>query len=95
VVDAAQPIQDVIDHWRKLVAVEMEAYAVHLACRDAVDPVPAFLCMKAISDFAANKDDNARDYGAYTAAELCYRFLIEEWENLHLDPAATVVPASD
>lgn len=46
----------------------------------------AFLCFKSICDFATDKGDDWQHYAAYTAAEVCYRFLIEEWEALHLDP---------
>jgi nucleoside phosphorylase len=88
VVDARQPIVDILDHWRKLIGVEMEAYGVHLACQDAAQPETAFLCLKSICDFAADKSDDWQDYAAYTAAELCHRFLTDEWEDLHLEPAA-------
>ena len=86
VLNTRQPVDDVLDHWRKLIGVEMDAYGVHLACRDAAEPQPAFLCMKSICDFAADKTDDWQDYAAYTAAELCHRFLAEEWENLYLNP---------
>lgn len=82
VIDAAQPVLDVIEHRRKLVGVEMEAYGVHLACQNALHPAPEFLCLKSISDFAAGKTDEWRDYAAYTAAELCYSFVTEEWDTL-------------
>ena len=87
VLDAKKPMLDVIEHWRKLIGVEMEAYGVHLACQNARLPQPEFFCMKSISDFAAGKNDEWRDYAAYTAAQLCYRFLIEEWENIFPDVA--------
>lgn len=87
VLDTRQPIEDVRDHWRKLIGVEMEAYGVHIACQEAVDPAPMFLCMKSICDFAADKKDDWQDYAAFTAAELCHRFLIEEWETLFPEPA--------
>lgn len=86
VIDVKQPVQDILEHWRKLIGIEMEAYAVHLACENAARPKPEFLCMKSICDFATDKIDLWRDYAAYTSAELFYRFLTEEWENFHLDP---------
>jgi nucleoside phosphorylase len=82
VIDAEQPVLDVLEHWRKLIGVEMEAYGVHLACQTAASPSPEFLCIKSICDFAAKKTDDWQDYAAFTAAELCHRFLTEEWENL-------------
>jgi nucleoside phosphorylase len=85
VIDAEQPVLDVIEHWRKLIGVEMEAYGVHLACHSAASPSPEFLCIKSICDFATKKTDDWQDYAAFTAAELCHRFLTEEWENLITD----------
>lgn len=82
VVDVPKPVMDVMEHWRKLIGIEMEAYAAHLACHHAIAPPCEFLCMKSISDFAGGNKDEWRDYAAYTSAQLCYRFLIEEWENL-------------
>jgi nucleoside phosphorylase len=84
VLATSKPIDDIVEHWRKLVGIEMEAYAVHVACRDAVEPPPAFLCLKSICDFATEKDDTWQEYAAYTAAQFCHRFLKVEWENLHL-----------
>ncbi|WP_437893320.1 phosphorylase family protein [Sorangium sp. So ce124] len=82
VVDAKPPIDEVVEHWRKLIGVEMEAYAVHRACKDTIEPQPKFLCLKSISDFAQDKEDAWRAYAAFTAAEFCYRFLVAEWEGL-------------
>jgi nucleoside phosphorylase len=84
VVDAQPSVDGIVDHWRKLVGLEMEAYAVHRACKDTIEPQPKFLCLKSISDFAQDKDDAWRDYAAFTAAELCYQFLVAEWEWLFL-----------
>jgi nucleoside phosphorylase len=82
VIDNRKPVKDVLEHWRKLIGVEMEAYAVHRACKDAVTPAPMYLCLKSICDFAQNKGDAWQPYAAFTAAQLCHRFLIAEWENL-------------
>ncbi|MCB9868105.1 MAG: hypothetical protein H6816_15870 [Phycisphaerales bacterium] len=86
VVDTSQPMLDVLDHWRKLVGVEMEAYGAHLATQTAVSPAPEFICMKSICDFATAKTDDWQDYAAFTASRLLHRFLVNEWENLFLDP---------
>ena len=82
VVDAPQQLQEVQTHWRKLIGIEMEAYAVHRACHDTLSPEPKFLCLKSICDFAQHKADNWQHYAAYTAAEFCYHFLTQEWESL-------------
>ncbi|WP_073562119.1 hypothetical protein [Archangium sp. Cb G35] len=101
VVDSRQSVRSVLTHWRKLIGIEMEAYGVHRACLDTMSPPPMFACFKSICDFAQNKSDAWQKYAAYTAAEFCYRFLINEWENLHLneprpetqDETAPTIPA--
>lgn len=87
VLGTSLPIDDIRNQARKLIGVEMEAYGVHLACRESFDPAPMFLCMKSICDFAAGKNDDWQDYAAYTAAQLCVRFLLEEWESLFFEPS--------
>ena len=84
VLTSEESVAVIVEHWRKLVGVEMEAHGVHLACRETHDPSPAFLCLKSICDFVEGKDDNWQQYAAYTAAQALYRFLVEEWENLRL-----------
>ena len=84
VLDAKSPVRDQMLHWRKLIGVEMEAHAVHRACHDTLRPPPAFICMKAICDFAENKDDAWQPYAAYTSSSLFFRFLKAEWERLKL-----------
>jgi nucleoside phosphorylase len=82
VLDTRGPIEEVERRWRKLVGVEMEAYAVHCACQEARSPVPEYLCAKSICDFAEDKKDHWQSFAAFTAAEFCHQFLIEEWEKL-------------
>lgn len=82
VINSSGPVKDVMEHWRKLIGIEMEAYAVHRACKDAVTPAPMYLCLKSICDFAEDKSDDWQPYAAFTAAQLCHRFLVAEWENL-------------
>lgn len=84
VINHSQPVQDIKEHWRKLIGIEMEAYAVHFACRNTVDPQPVFLGLKSVCDFATKKEDSWQKYAAFTSAEFCHSFLIAEWENLHL-----------
>jgi len=81
VLQTDQPIQEVMQHWRKLAGVEMEAHAVHRACNDTIDPPPLFLCAKSICDFAEGKSDDWQHYAAYTATQFVYRFVTSEWED--------------
>jgi nucleoside phosphorylase len=82
VIDSKPPVDQIRRSWRKLVGLEMEAYAVHRACKDTIEPPPKFLCLKAVCDFAENKEDVWQRYAAFTAAELCHRFLVAEWDIL-------------
>jgi nucleoside phosphorylase len=83
VVAARETVDATKEHWRKLIGIEMEAYGVHHASQLAVHPPPMFLCMKSICDFAGpDKNDDWQDYAAFTAAQLCHRFLMEEWDTL-------------
>jgi len=78
----AKTINNALAQWRKLSAVEMEAYAVHRACNDTIDPPPVFLCAKSICDFATAKDDRWQFYAAYTSARFTHMFITAEWETL-------------
>ncbi|CAM4504499.1 hypothetical protein COEX109129_35180 [Corallococcus exiguus] len=80
-------VDDIGLHWRKLIGLEMEAYAVHCACRDTVSPETPYLAFKAVCDFAdGSKADDWQPYAAYTAAQSLHHFLVAEWENLVLPP---------
>lgn len=82
VINAKEPVEEILRHQRKVIGLEMEAYGVHCACRDAIQPEPLFLCFKSICDFAHDKADGWQDYAAYTAASFTWCFLRSEWENL-------------
>lgn len=82
VLDSAARVDEITRHYRKVVGVEMEAFAVHSACRDTISPPPEFLCFKAICDFATDKNDGWQAYAAFTAASLSIRFLRAEYESL-------------
>ena len=84
VLNTTTPLLETMEHWRKLVGVEMEAYATHFACHNAVDPSTAFLCAKSISDFAEQKEDRWQSYARFTAAQFVFKFLTDEWDELHL-----------
>jgi nucleoside phosphorylase len=82
VVDDATRVVEIEDHWRKLIGVEMESYAVYRACSEAPQPRPDFVAFKAVCDFAASKSDSWQEYAAYTAAEFAAEFLRSEWHAL-------------
>jgi nucleoside phosphorylase len=82
VVQSNRPIERTLSQWRKLSAVEMEAYAVHRAATDTVHPAPVFICAKSICDFAKGKSDDWQPYAAFTSARFIHRFICTEWSNI-------------
>ncbi len=83
VVAATSRVEEVKEHWRKLIGLEMEAYGVGLACQETLMPPVPYLCMKAVCDFAdAAKADNWQHYAAYTAARTAEFFISQEWDRI-------------
>lgn len=72
-----QIINLVIHHQRKLIAFDMEAYAVMLSGFLACEPKPTTVVMKSISDFGEGKNDQYQKYAAYTSARVLDLFLKE------------------
>lgn len=67
---------------RKLMGIEMEAYAIYSAASFATHPRPIPLVIKSICDFAdENKNDNIQDYAAYTSAQILYEYVLRYLEN--------------
>lgn len=70
---------DIEEHWRKLIGVEMETYGVYYAASKTSNNPPLFLSFKSVCDFAdPNKSDGWRGYAAYTSSQYCYRFLVND-----------------
>lgn len=83
VIANTSPMRDIKQHWRKLMGVEMETYAVYRAALEAVPTPPLYVSFKAICDFASSaKADDWQDYAAYTAAQYCYRFIRNDLEEI-------------
>ncbi|MDF5740061.1 MULTISPECIES: 5'-methylthioadenosine/S-adenosylhomocysteine nucleosidase family protein [unclassified Nostoc] len=83
VINDSQAVSYIQRNWRKLVGIEMEAYGVYFAASQAIEPAPYFWCFKSVCDFAdGNKDDNYQRYAAFTSAEYCHYFLINDVERL-------------
>jgi nucleoside phosphorylase len=60
---------------RKVVGLEMEAYAIFQAAHLAREPRPKVLIAKSVSDFAnSRKNDDAQQYAAFTSARFIYEF---------------------
>ncbi|WP_319405146.1 hypothetical protein [uncultured Desulfosarcina sp.] len=61
---------------RKLLGIEMEAYAIYSAAFEAIPPKPIAFSAKAVVDFAdGNKDDSYHEYAAYTSSEVVKTFI--------------------
>lgn len=70
VVARAAMVQEVQLQHRKLLAIDMEAYGIAIAATESVLPVPEFIIVKGVSDFAdEDKGDSRRDYAAFMSAQ--------------------------
>lgn len=85
VIDNPLAILEIQKHWRKLIGVEMETYAVYRACSEAPEPQPRFVSFKAVCDFAAEKTDTWQPYAAFMASEFAVGFLRTQWDSLWSD----------
>lgn len=70
-------IERVIQHQRKFMGFDMEAYAVMLSGTLASAPKPTTVVMKSVSDFGEGKSDQYQRYAAYTSARVLDLFLKE------------------
>ena len=67
------------DQNRKVIAIEMEAYGVYLACRTSATPRPKCFAAKAVCDFGTPpKTDEHQRYAAYTSASFIYEFALDQ-----------------
>ena len=82
VVSSPTIVQVELRRWRKLVGIEMETYAVHRACADAIRPSPMFLSCKAVSDSASHKDRTFRKFAAWMSAAFLDIILEDHLEQL-------------
>ena len=64
-------------HLRQADGLDMEAYGMYYAARNALQPKPIPICMKAISDFAdREKSDIHQAYAAYVSAKFMQYFVL-------------------
>lgn len=70
-------IERVLEHERKFMGFDMEAYSVMLAGTVAPSPKPYTIVMKAVSDFGEGKTDVYQKYAAYTSARVMDLFIQE------------------
>lgn len=70
-------ISRVLEHNRKFMGFDMEAYAVMLAGTIAPSPKPNTIVIKSVSDFGDGKTDKYQKYAAYTSAQVMDLFIKE------------------
>jgi nucleoside phosphorylase len=63
--------EDVQDHWRKLLGIDLETYGVYYAANHVIEPRPSVVAIKSVTDFAdEEKDDKWREYAAFTSSRV-------------------------
>ena len=64
---------------RKLLGLEMEAYAMYYSANNCSNPKPIAMALKSISDFAnKQKNDMYQSYASYCSAKVLYEFIMRE-----------------
>ncbi len=68
--------EQIREQHRKILGIEMEAYAIYAAANEAMNPKPIAFCAKSVVDFAdPNKEDKFQRYSAYTSAQVLTHFV--------------------
>lgn len=68
--------EQIREQHRKLLGIEMEAYAIYAAANGAMNPKPIAFSAKSVVDFAdTKKEDKFQSYGAYTSAQVLKYFV--------------------
>ena len=81
VVQSKNVVDEILSNYRKVVGLEMEAYAIFQAAYLARVPRPKVLVAKSISDFAdRHKSDEWQQYAAFTSAQFIYEFFTNATE---------------
>lgn len=61
----------IVTQQRKMLGVDMEAFAIAWACHEALEPQPNWLIIKSVVDFAdGTKDSKIQSFGSYISASL-------------------------
>lgn len=76
VVQSAELVEEILLSSRKVVGLDMEAYAIFHAAYLSSKPSPRVLVVKSVSDYAdGRKNDRWQAYAATTSAQFVYQFL--------------------
>lgn len=75
VVQSQELVDEILSKSRKVVGLDMEAFAVFQAAHLATSPRPRVLVAKSVADFAdKRKDDEWQHYASFTSARFVYEF---------------------
>ena len=79
-VHIGQKIEEISEHARKLMGIEMETYGMYYAAAHSVEPRPKFWAsIKSVSDYATiKKKDNFQEYASYTSAAFLKHVILNE-----------------
>jgi nucleoside phosphorylase/CheY-like chemotaxis protein len=68
--------EQIREQHRKLLGIEMEAYAIHAVANEAMNPKPIAFSIKSVVDFAdSTKKDKFQRFGAFTSAQVLKHFV--------------------
>jgi nucleoside phosphorylase len=91
-------VDDILSKSRKVVGLDMEAYAIFQAGYLASHPRPTVIVAKSVSDFAdKSKDDKWQRYAAFTSARFIYEFFTTA-DDLSIEnrkPAEALAPSGN
>lgn len=72
----------VVSQQRKILGIDMEAFAVAWAAHEALEPQPHWLIIKAVADFAdGTKDSRIQGFGSFLSARLILKAVTRLFEN--------------
>jgi nucleoside phosphorylase/CheY-like chemotaxis protein len=70
--------EEIADHNRNIIGIDMETYGVFYAAVNSPRPKPLAFSMKSVCDFAdTEKDDRFQYYAAYTSATAMHEFVVK------------------
>ncbi len=76
-------VKEVIRQERTLLGIEMEIYGVYYASRNTSNFKPITFAVKSVCDFADDqKNDGYQKYASYTSAQVIYRFLLDNLDDI-------------
>lgn len=80
VLQTSASIDEIREHHKNLIGIEMESYAVFTAAQYSPEPRPKCISIKSVCDFAdEEKSDAVHEYAAHTSAHFLYELSIRNF----------------